>query len=86
MDRGLLFYFWGCGDNQIIEFALMRARLNKHEKDVVLRVLDECMPQEKIAEELGYSVRRTQEFWYSGADKLLSIPWVKAYALSLKDV
>ena len=86
MDRSLLFSFWNCGDNQIIEFALMRARLNKKEREVLSLILDECMTQEQVAEELGYSTRRTQEFWYSGADKLLSIPWVMAYAKSLKDM
>lgn len=86
MDRSLLFAFWNCGDNQIIEFALMRARLNKKEREVLSLILDECMTQEQVAEELGYSTRRTQEYWYSGADKLLCIPWVKAYAKSLKDM
>lgn len=42
------------------------------------------MTQEEVAEKLSYSTRRIQDFWYSGATKLLNIPWVKAYALSLR--
>jgi len=83
MDRSILSDFWNCGDDQIIQFALMRAHLNRHERDVIHLMLDECMTQEQIAEDLGYSVRRIQEFWYSGADKLLNIEWVKAYAIHL---
>lgn len=86
MDKKLLTAFWNCGDNQIIEFALIRAHLNKHERDVIHLMLDECMTQEETAEAIGYSTRRIQEYWYSGATKLLNIPWVKAYALSLRDV
>lgn len=84
MDNNLLSYFWNCGDDTIIQFALQRGHLNKHEKDVIHLMLDECMTQEETAEAIGYSVRRTQEFWSSGAGKLLSIPWVRAYALELK--
>lgn len=84
MDRELLTYFFNCGDNDIIEFAIMRAHLNRREKDVIRLMLDECMTQEEIAEQMSYSTRRIQDFWYSGATKLLNIPWVKAYALSLK--
>lgn len=43
MDRGLVKTFWGCGDNGIIEYALMRARLNRKEKEAVTYLLDECM-------------------------------------------
>lgn len=75
--------FWNCGDNQIIEFALMRAHLNRLEREVVILALDECYTQEEIAEKLNYSTRKIQEFWYSAADKLLDIPWVLAYAKEL---
>ena len=85
MDKSLLQAFWNCGDNQIIEFAIMRARLNKRENEVIHLLLDECMTQEEVAESLGYSPRRIQDFWYSGARKLLNIPWVNAYARELKD-
>lgn len=47
-------------------------------------MLDECLTQEEIAEEIGYSVRRVQEFWYSASEKLLKIPWVVAYGNALK--
>ena len=83
MDRVLLKYFWSCGDNQIIEFALLRARLNKNERDVICYTLDECMSQEQIAEKMGYTPRRIQQIWKDGANKLISIPWVKAYAQEL---
>lgn len=85
MDRELLTYFFNCGDNDIIEFAIMRAHLNRREKDVIRLIIDECMTQEEVAETMSYSTRRIQDFRYSGAKKLLNIPWVKAYALSLKD-
>ena len=84
MDKSLLTYFWNCGDNEIIEFALMRAHLNKREREVIHFMLDECMTQEEVAEKINFSTRRVQEFWYSGAKKLLNIPWVSAYAKELK--
>ncbi len=84
MDRELLTLFFNCGDNDIIEFAIMRAHLNRREKDVIHLMLDECMTQEEVAEKMSYSTRRIQDFWYSGATKLLNIPWVRAYAESLK--
>lgn len=77
-------YFWNCGDNDIIEFALLKARLNKKESEVIHLILDECYTQEQAAEKLEYSPRRLQEFWYSGVDKLLKIPWVVAYAEYIK--
>lgn len=79
----LLRAFWNCGDNQIIEFAIMRARLNKREKEVLASMLDECRTQEQTAERLELSTRHTQELWRSASDKLLNIPWVKAYSESL---
>lgn len=84
MNRNpLLRAFWNCGDNQIIEFALMRAHLNRLEKEVLILALDECYTQEEIAEKLNYSTRKVQDFWYSALDKLLDIPWVLAYAKEL---
>lgn len=85
MDRSLLYDFFNCGDDQIIQFAIMRAHLNKNERDVIHLMLDECMTQEEVAEKINYSTRRTQQFWYSGADKLLNIPWVLAFAQALRD-
>lgn len=79
-DRELLYRFFNCGDNEIIEFAMMRARLNRREKEVIENMIDNCMTQEEVAEQMGYSVRRVQQFWSTGATKLLNIPWVKAYA------
>lgn len=84
MDRSFLKDFWNCGDSQIIDFAIMRARLNKHEKEAVRLLLDECMTQEKAAEVMEISTRRIQEYWYSAADKLLAIPWVTAYAQAIR--
>lgn len=83
MDRSLLKAFWNCGDNQIIEFAILRAHLNRLEKEVINYMLDECMTQEQIAELMGYSTRKIQDFWYSASDKLLGIPWVYAYSTML---
>lgn len=82
-DRELLYRFFNCGDNEIIEFAMLRARLNRREREVIENIIDNCMTQEEVAEHMGYSVRRIQQFWATGAVKLLNIPWVKAYALSL---
>lgn len=84
MNRDLLKYFFNCGDNEIINFAIERARLNRCEKQVILLTFDDCKTQEEIAELMNYSTRHIQELWYSGADKLLNIAWVKAYALELK--
>lgn len=83
MDRTLLKAFWNCGDNDIIEFALLKARLNKREHEVIHLMLDECMTQEQVAEYLDLSTRNVQSLWYSGADKLLNIKWVNAYARAL---
>ena len=84
MEKELLKLFWNCGDNQIIEFAILRARLNSKEKRVLECMMDECLTQEETAEIMGYSTRRVQDFWCSAAHKLLNIDWVKAYANSLK--
>lgn len=83
MDRHLLKDFWNCGDNQIIEFAILRAHLNRLEKEVVRLLLDECLTQEEAAEAMNIAPRSIQAYWYSAADKLLSIPWVVAYARDL---
>lgn len=82
-NKCLLTAFWNCGDNQIIEFALIRAHLNAQEKQVITLMLDECMTQEQIAERLDFSTRKVQEVWGTGAEKLLRIPWVLAYANEL---
>lgn len=84
MDRSLIRDFWNCGDSQIIEFAIVRARLNKREKDVVEHLLDECLTQEQTAELMDVSTRRVQDWWYSATDKLLAIPWVVAYAIAIR--
>jgi hypothetical protein len=86
MDKELLKYFWNCGDNQIIEFAIMRARLNSKEKMVLECILDGCLTQEQTAEKMGYSTRRVQEFRCSAVRKLLNIDWVRAYAISLREL
>lgn len=83
MRLHLLKAFWNCGDGQIVEFALVRARLNRNEREVICLMLDECLTQEEVAEKLNYSTRRVQQFCASAAEKLLSIPWVEAYALRL---
>lgn len=82
-DRSLLYAFWHCGDSQIIDFAIQRARLNRKETEVIRLIMDECYTQEETAEAMNYSVRRVQAFWYSASDKLLSIPWVVAYGHEL---
>jgi len=84
MDRALIKYFYNCGDDSIIQFALVRAHLNKKEKEVLELLLDECNTQEEAAEILDISTRRLQEIWYSATDKMLNIPWVFAYAKELK--
>lgn len=70
---------WGCGDSSTIEFAILRARLNRKEKEVINLMLDECMTQEETAEELDISPRQVQILWRDAASKLMSIPWVVAY-------
>lgn len=82
-DRSMLKELWNCGDNQFVEFALLRARLNRNEKNTLRLILDECMSQEQAAEHLDVSTRCLQEWWKSGCDKLLEIPWVMAYAVEL---
>lgn len=84
MDRNLLKFFFDCGDDQIIQFAMIRAHLNRLEKDVITLMLDECLTQEQTAERIGYSPRKVQDIWYSASDKMLKIPWVLAYAKELK--
>lgn len=85
MDRTLIKDFWNCGDGQIIEFAILRARLNANEKQTVSLVLDECRTQEQAAELMQISVRGLQTLWYSAVDKLLNIPWVLAYAKEIRN-
>jgi len=84
MERNIIKYFWSCGDNQIIEFAIIRARLNRNEKEILHLMLDECHTQEKAAEKMDISTRRAQEYWYSATEKVLSIPWVYEYAMALR--
>lgn len=74
-----------CGDNEIIQFALNKAHLNRLEKEVIFFMFDECMTQEEIAEKMNYSTRKIQEIWYSASKKLLTIPWVHAYSIYLYD-
>lgn len=83
MDRGLIRSFWKCGDNSIIEFAIIRAHLNRKEKEVLRLLLDECYTQEETAEIMDISTRKVQNYWYDATDKLLSIPWLVAYAKTL---
>ena len=83
-ERNLLRTFWGCGDDGIIEYAMHRARLTKPEKEVLLRLLDECETQEEAAEHMDLSTRRIQEIWYAASDKLLRLPWLVAYAKELR--
>lgn len=82
---GLLRAFWNCGDSLTIDFAVMRARLNRHEKEAVRLILDECLSQESAAEKMDISTRCIQKYWDSASKKLLAIPWVKAYAEALKN-
>lgn len=82
-NKAILTAFWNCGDDQIIQFALIRAHLNKKEEEVVKHILDDCLTQEECAELMGYSTRRIQDFWYNGMYKLLRIPWVNAYGAFL---
>ena len=85
MDRSLIKHFWNCGDSQIIEFAMMRARLNRQERNVLHLALDELLTQEQIAEEMDTSTRNIQKIWASAADKLLNIEWVRIYSMALKN-
>lgn len=82
-DSALIRAFWACGDSAIISYAVMRARLNKNERDALSLILDECMAQEAAAEAMGVSTRSMQSWWRSGATKILSQPWVKTYATEL---
>lgn len=84
MDRSLIKTFWACGDSQVIDFAVMRARLDRKEKAVITSMLDDCLTQEETADRLQISVRTVQKLWASGADKLLRIDWLVAYAESLR--
>ena len=80
MDKTLQKAFWSCGDSLTIDFAMMRARLNRQEKEVLRYMLDDCRTQEQTAELMDISTRQVQKLWKSAADKLLIIPWVKLYA------
>lgn len=82
-ERNLIKAFFNCGDNRIIEFSIIEARLNKTEKEVLRLMFDECLTQEQIAEEFDISTRKVQDIWYSANRKLLSLPWVIAYSSAL---
>lgn len=85
MDRTLIKAFWKCGDNEIIEFALLRARLNRLEEEALRLVLDDCRTQEEAAEIMNISTRSFQNLWYDATNKLLYIPWVLAYAKDIRN-
>lgn len=84
LDRTLLKDFWNCGDDQIIQFAIQRAHLNKKESEAIKLILDECMTQECAAEYMDVSTRSMQDYWYTASTKLLNIPWVMAYAIQIR--
>lgn len=83
MRRRQMRAFWDCGDSGIIEYAIMRARLNDREKKVLIKTMDECKTQEEIAEEMYLSVRAVQGLWYDAQRKIMSLDWVKAYSNEL---
>lgn len=74
-----------CADNEFIEFALNRARLNDNERTVLSEMIDHCMTQEQTAEKMDISVRQVQNYWYSANTKLLSIKWVTSFINSFND-
>ena len=76
---------FSCADNDFIEYALKRARLNDNETRVLSEILDHCLTQEQTAEKLDISVRQVQNYWYSANEKLLSIKWVTSFINSLQD-
>lgn len=82
-DSALIRAFWACGDSAIISYAVMRARLNRNERETLSLILDECMAQEAAAEVMGVSTRSLQSWWRSGVTKILSQPWARAYATEL---
>lgn len=83
MERRAIKAFWNCGDNNLIEYAMVRARLNKNEREVLYNILDECFTQEETAEIMETSTRRIQEIWANATEKLLNLPWLRAYAEAL---
>lgn len=85
MDRSLIKTLWACGDRLYIEYAVMRANLNRKEKEVLRLMLDECHTQEYTAELMDTSTRNVQKLWASATDKLLKIEWVRVYALAMRD-
>lgn len=83
--QALIKALWNCADNQYLEYAILRARLNDNEKKVLEYSLDRCYSQERTAEYMDISVRSLQTLWYSATKKLLSIPWVYQYAKALAE-
>lgn len=71
-----------CADNEFIEFAIKRARLNDNERTVLSHMIDHCKTQEQTAEIMDISVRQVQNYWYSANTKLLSINWVTSFIYS----
>lgn len=84
-DKSLVRDLWQCGDNMFIEYAMVRARLNVKEREVLYLMLDECMTQEQVAEYKDVSTRTVQEIWHSATTKILNIPWAYAYAVQLRE-
>lgn len=83
MDSKLMRAFFDCGDDQIIQFAIQRCHYNRKEKEILKLILEENYTQEETADIIGYSTRYVQEQWYRVCHKMLSISWVKAYAVEL---
>lgn len=82
-DNTMIRAFWGCGDSDIINYAITRARLNANERETLELVLDGCQSQEMAAESMGVSTRSLQAWWKSGVTKILNQPWARAYAAEL---
>lgn len=82
-DNALIRAFWSCGDSSIIAYAVMRAHLNRNERNVLHLILDECMSQESATEKCGVSTRSVQNWWHTGTGKILRLAWVRSYAADL---
>ena len=85
INRHLVKAFFNCGDNALIEFAMVQARLNRIEREVIRLMIDECRTQEETAELMELSTRKVQQAWTSATGKLLSLRWLVAYAKTLDE-
>lgn len=85
MDKSLVEIFLKCNDEQLIEYALLKAKISVKELRVLKLLINEGVSVPEAAYTMCISTARLQKIWDKASNKLLAIPWLVAYANELKE-